>query len=115
MKAYQSFLQSVWKFLSSDNGVIVVVVALFVVVGFFSTADSNIRAEQIAWCLDNGGRQVAIDNEIDCFRLTEVLLESTTYEAQRAECFRAPTQIYIPAPNTNLYFCYTFERVTGEN
>lgn len=120
MKAYQSFLDDVWEFATSDGVVVAaVIVAIITVLVFSAKAGDNLaqkRAENVAWCLDHGGRRVAIDNITDCFQLTEVPLESETYEDQGRECTRVPTQTYIKAPgNSTLYFCYEFKRVDREN
>ena len=83
---------------------------------YLSKDERQERALNVAWCLDQGGRRVEIDNIMDCFQLIEVPLESETWEEQRRECTRVPTQTYIKAPgNPTLYFCYEFKRVNREN
>ena len=118
MKAYESVLDSVWEFARSDGGVVVGVIVLVLAIAVFTSdsVESDIHATQVAWCLDNGGRRVRIDGATDCFQLTEVPLEAVTFNSQRNECVRVPTQVYMIAPGDNsLHFCYSFKRVTGEN
>lgn len=119
MKAYQSVVWDVKNFFTTDGGIMVLVLsAIFVIGGLgarWDARDARVSADNIAWCLDQGGRRVVIDSIRDCFQLTEVLLESETFEEQGRECTRVPTQAYIKAAGGNLYFCYEFKRVNREN
>ena len=120
MKAYQSFLDRVWTFLGSDWGFPVILASVIIGVLIFATRTGlsmkHDRVDNIAWCLDQGGRQAEIDDITDCFQLTEVILESEIFKTQIQECTRVPTQIYIKAPGDGvLYFCYEFQRINREN
>ena len=120
MKSYESVIWHVKDFFTTDFGILVLVIAGMVTFASIGTHQTNKKnqekAENVAWCLDQGGRRVAIDGIMDCFQLTEVLLESNTFEEQGRECTRVPTQTYIKAPgNPTLHFCYEFKRVNREN
>ena len=120
MKAYESVIWHVKDFFTTDFGILVLVIAGMVtfatVASYETSTKKQERLDNVAWCLDQGGRRVNVDGINDCFQLTEVLLESETFEEQERECTRVPTQTYIKAPgHPTLHFCYEFKRVNREN
>ena len=107
MKAYERFLKSIVDSFSSEGFWVLAFIAFLVVIAVLDERSINteIETEQIAWCLDNGGRTVEIDGITDCFELEKINLLPEN-------CGQDPSQVFMSPPGTSNFGCYEFKRLT---
>lgn len=115
MKAYQRVLNSIGSFFAGVvksvvslvrgiESIYIIISLIFVAAGIGMYYDEiEYEKEDIAWCLDNGGRTVTIDGLTDCFELTEVFPTEDCNDS---------AYTMLPSLGTNTLTCYEFKRLT---
>lgn len=106
MKAYERFLKSIADFFSSEGFWVLAFIVFLVVIAVWDERSINteIETEQVAWCLDNGGRTVEIDGITDCFELVKVNLLPE-------DCGTDPSHVFMSPPGATNFGCYQFKRL----
>lgn len=119
MKKYERALQR----LSTLGTIVMGLAIIFVVIYLFSRViksgedQSEAQSANIAWCLTNGGRRVAIDGRFDCFKLTMVadslIARGFLGEPRSTKCKRRADAVWIKVRGGDKN-CFHFERLVRE-
>ncbi len=107
MKAYERVLKSAGNLFSSEQFWFLMFIGFMIVIATLDdrSVKVEIETEQVAWCLDNGGRTVEIDGLTDCFELVKVNLLPEN-------CGTDPSHVFMSPPGTSNFGCYQFKRLS---